>query len=90
MDMPNSSQHLHTCKYIQIALTKLPSAEELEIIINKLEEEETLTCEETNKRIKHKLKTIYNIGDNEISILDDPEFITIYNNPNQKLVSWIL
>ena len=66
-----------------IALSKLPSSEELEEILTKLDEEEVLSEPERMMKAKQKLKTVYDINDSSLDMLDDTDFIMMYNHPKK-------
>ena len=69
-----------------ISLVSLPSQDELERIIHKIDEQEDLTVEEDLKFKKRRIQLIYNIEDGEKEVLDKLDFILQYNKPH--VIDW--
>lgn len=69
-----------------ISLISLPTSEEIEKIINKIDEQEDLTPEEDLKFKKRRIQTIFGIEDKDKEVLDRIEFILKYNKPH--VIEW--
>lgn len=67
----------------EIALSRLPSSEELERIMEKVDDGEELDEQERAMKAKNKLKTTYDIDDSDLDKLDDHAFVMMYNNPKK-------